>query len=103
MRGANDIERDGEIVVDKIGGKCAVGADAADPSGGVEDRIGLCLRHESIDRVRLPQVEILPRYRGAGYFAFWRPAEVVYLAYENWLIRSGKSDLATHYVVSAVR
>ena len=74
MRGANDIERDGEIVVDEVGGKRAVGADAADPSGGVEDRIGLCLRHETIDRVRLPQVEILSR-RGddVAVFAFEPP------------------------------
>ena len=61
MRGANGIERDREIVGDEIGRKRAVGADAADFSGGDEDRIGLRLRHEAIDLVRLPQVEIAAR------------------------------------------
>ena len=48
-------------------------------------------------------VEILPRYKGASYLRFCRPAEVAYLRYENWLVRSAKRDLATHYVVLAVR
>ena len=61
VRGANGVERDGEIVGEKIGRKRAVGADAADFAGGDEDRVGLRLRHEAVDRVRLPQVEIAPR------------------------------------------
>jgi hypothetical protein len=48
-------------------------------------------------------VEILPRYRGASYFAFWRPLEAGYLLYENLLVRFDKRKWATHYVVPAVR
>ncbi len=47
--------------------------------------------------------EILPRYRGAGYFSFWRPLEATYLAYENWACHGSRRNLATHYVVLAIR
>lgn len=44
---------------------------------------------------------ILPRFKGGAYFRFFRPLERAYLAYENWAERSGKANLATHYVVWA--
>jgi SAM-dependent methyltransferase len=47
--------------------------------------------------------EIIPRYKGGGYFRFSRPLEQLYLAYENWLHRHNRANLATHYVVVAVR
>jgi SAM-dependent methyltransferase len=46
---------------------------------------------------------IVPRYKGGGYFRFSRPLERTYLAYENWAERSGRPDLATHYVIWAVK
>lgn len=45
--------------------------------------------------------EIVPRYRGAVYFSFLRPLERFYLLYEDWAYRSGKPNLATHYILVA--
>lgn len=65
------------------------------------------------DRCRRSQLEpllatfsehgIVPRYRAGTYFRFSRPLERAYLAYENWIERTGKAELATHYVIWAVR
>jgi hypothetical protein len=46
---------------------------------------------------------IIPRFKGGGYFRFSRPLERAYLSYENWAARSGRPDLATHYVIWAVK
>jgi SAM-dependent methyltransferase len=46
---------------------------------------------------------IIPRFKGGVYFSFFRPLERAYLAYENWAERSGRVNLATHYVIWAVR
>jgi SAM-dependent methyltransferase len=48
-------------------------------------------------------VEIVPFYRGAPYFGFWRPAQRAYLAYESAIERRGRRNLATHYLVIAKR
>ena len=45
--------------------------------------------------------EITPRYRGAGYFAFLRPVQAGYIAYEEWVRLSGHRNLAPYYIVSA--
>jgi SAM-dependent methyltransferase len=45
--------------------------------------------------------EITPYYRGAGYFAFSRVLQQMYLAYECLAMRS--PQLATHYDLRAVR
>jgi ubiquinone/menaquinone biosynthesis C-methylase UbiE len=47
--------------------------------------------------------EVLPLYRGAGYFSFATPLERIYLAYEDWICRAGRKNLATHYLLTAVR
>ena len=47
--------------------------------------------------------EIVPRYKGAGYFRFARPIEAGYLRYENWICRHGRREFATHYLIDAVR
>ncbi len=47
--------------------------------------------------------EVLPRYRGAGYFNFSPMLQKVYLSYENWALNSDHRNLATHYLVNAVR
>jgi SAM-dependent methyltransferase len=49
------------------------------------------------------EVEIVPFYRGAGYFGFWRPVQRAYLAYESEVERRRRLDLATHYLVVAQR
>lgn len=45
--------------------------------------------------------EIVPHYRGAGYFAFSRGIQRMYLAYERAAMHN--PQLATHYNVRAVR
>jgi SAM-dependent methyltransferase len=46
-------------------------------------------------------VEITPLYRGSNYLSFFRPAQILYLRYEDWLARGCKKDMATHYIVVA--
>jgi SAM-dependent methyltransferase len=46
---------------------------------------------------------IIPRFKGGGYFRFSRPLERVYLAYENWAAQARRPDLATHYVIWALK
>lgn len=46
---------------------------------------------------------ILPLWRGADYFAFSRPVEAVYLAYEEWAMRTDRRDLAPYYLICATR
>ena len=43
--------------------------------------------------------EIVPRYTGAGYLGRIPLLQALYLAYENWAVRTGQRDLATHYLV----
>jgi SAM-dependent methyltransferase len=47
------------------------------------------------------EVDIIPIFRGADYFRFFPPLARLYRLYEDWAVRSGKKDLATHYVISA--
>jgi SAM-dependent methyltransferase len=47
--------------------------------------------------------ELIPRYKGAGYFRFSRTLERAYLGYENWIWRRGIAELATHYLIDAKR
>jgi SAM-dependent methyltransferase len=46
---------------------------------------------------------VIARYKGGTYFKFWRPLERAYLSYENWAERSGRRNLATHYVIWGVK
>jgi SAM-dependent methyltransferase len=46
-------------------------------------------------------VQIVPRYRGAGYFGFLPPLQWLYLKFEDLLERGHHLDLATHYLVVA--
>ena len=47
--------------------------------------------------------EIVPLYRGAEYFNFSPALRRAYLRYENWACAGGHRNLATHYLVDAVR
>jgi 2-polyprenyl-6-hydroxyphenyl methylase/3-demethylubiquinone-9 3-methyltransferase len=49
------------------------------------------------------EVEIVPFFRGAPYFGFWRPVQRAYLAYESAAERRRRVNLATHYLVIAKR
>ena len=49
------------------------------------------------------EVEIVPFYRGAPYFGFWRPLQRAYIAYESAIERRERANLATHYLVIAKR
>jgi SAM-dependent methyltransferase len=49
------------------------------------------------------EAEVLPRYRGSGYFKFLGGLERAYLVYEDWTIKRGHRNLATHYLISARR
>lgn len=49
------------------------------------------------------EAEVLPRYRGSGYFKFLGVLERAYLVYEDWAIKRGHLNLATHYLISARR
>jgi len=52
---------------------------------------------------RWQSAEILPEFRGATYFAFNRPLQRLYLRYEEWAMRTNRVDLATHYLIEALR
>jgi SAM-dependent methyltransferase len=49
------------------------------------------------------EATVLPRYRGSGYFKFLDVLERTYLVYEDWAVRRGHRNLATHYLISARR
>ena len=49
------------------------------------------------------EVDILPRYNGSSYFRFLAPAHALYMFYENWAYRGQHRNLATHYLVTAVK
>lgn len=46
-------------------------------------------------------VRITPRFRGADYFSFSRRLQAIYVRYEDWAARSGRDNLATHYLLVA--
>jgi SAM-dependent methyltransferase len=52
---------------------------------------------------RFSDHEIVPRYKAGGYFRFFRPALRAYLLYENWICRRDMRNLATHYLIHAVK
>lgn len=46
--------------------------------------------------------EVVPYYKAGGYLRFSRLLLQSYLAYENWAERTGRANLATHYLLEAV-
>lgn len=44
---------------------------------------------------------VIPLYRGSYYTKFFQPAQSAYLKFEDWLERTDRKDLATHYVIVA--
>ena len=47
------------------------------------------------------EAAVVPLYRGAMYWQFFRPARLIYLRIEDQLARLEKKDWATHYVIVA--
>ena len=47
--------------------------------------------------------EIEALYKGGGYFRFSPALLRLYLRYENAICRAGRHELATHYIIDAVR
>jgi SAM-dependent methyltransferase len=76
----------------------------AEPETKFPTRYDRCY-HAALERLLSDWAEhtIIPRYKGGAYFRFSRPLERAYLAYEDWLVRGGRRNLATHYIVVAVR
>ncbi len=49
------------------------------------------------------EVQVIPAYRGAPYFSFSKTAQAAYLRYESWAARTQRRNLATHYLIAAVK
>lgn len=49
------------------------------------------------------QARVTPLFQGGAYFNFALPLRSAYFVYENWAERSGRANLATHYVIVALR
>jgi SAM-dependent methyltransferase len=49
------------------------------------------------------EVRIIPLWHGADYFSRLPRLRAVYLRYEDWAIKRGLTNLATHYAVAARR
>ncbi len=47
--------------------------------------------------------EVRPIYQGGSYFNFCLPLRSAYFGYENWAERSGRANLATHYLIISER
>lgn len=47
--------------------------------------------------------EVRPIYQGGSYFNFCLPLRSAYFGYENWAERSGRANLATHYLIVSER
>lgn len=61
--------------------------------------------HDAIERAFAPwtAVELVPMYRGAGYLSFSHSLQQIYLAYENQAERRRWLNVATHYLVDAIK
>lgn len=49
------------------------------------------------------EAEVIPRYRGSGYFRFLELLERAYLVYEDWALTRHHRNLATHYLIESRR
>lgn len=49
------------------------------------------------------RAEVIPLFRGAVYFSFSRTLQGIYVGFENWAARTGRRNLATHYLLVAER
>ncbi|HLG93033.1 MAG TPA: class I SAM-dependent methyltransferase [Acidimicrobiales bacterium] len=47
--------------------------------------------------------QVLPNYLGSDYLSFFRPLQALHVGYEEWAMRAGHANLASHYLVVARR
>ncbi len=61
--------------------------------------------YSALDQILRPwsQAEIVPRYLGAGYFRFLRSLQGLYIAYEEWTYRRSYQNLASYYLIDAIK
>lgn len=61
--------------------------------------------HSALTQLLRPwsRTQVRPIYQGGAYFNFSRPLRAAYFRYEDWTVRSGRRNLATHYLVVAER
>jgi hypothetical protein len=61
--------------------------------------------YSGLERVLAPwnRMEIVPLFRGAGYFGFSQPLQRMYLHFEEWARKGNHNNLATHYLVDGTR
>lgn len=59
--------------------------------------------HSALARALQPwtSAEIIPLYTGAGYFAFARPLQALYLGFEELAWRGDRRNLASYYIIVA--
>lgn len=59
----------------------------------------------ALERVFAPwsAVEVVPRWLGAPYFAFFRPLHALYVGYEEWARLGRHANLAPYYLIDAIR
>jgi SAM-dependent methyltransferase len=61
--------------------------------------------HRGLTELLAPwrSARVQPIYQGGAYLNFAKPLRAAYLSYESWAARSGRTNLATHYLVVAER
>ena len=61
--------------------------------------------YSALERILRPwtRSEILPRYTGGMYFSFSPALQRLYLIYEDWAMKTDRRNLATHYLIDAVK
>lgn len=92
------------LVPDRIGHALLERLTARDPRTvfhSYYDRCWYCALEELL--ARWSQVEIVPHYRGAEYFNFSPLLRKLYVRYEDWAAAGDHRNLATHYLLDAVR
>lgn len=79
-----------------------LGADARDKFPAHYDRCSDRALRQQLTESGWRSWEIVPYYKAGGYLSFSRSLLRAYLIYENWAERTGRANLATHYLVEAI-
>jgi len=61
--------------------------------------------YRAVERLLCPWsgYTITPVYWAGGYFRFLRPLQAVYIGYEEWAVCGRHRNLASHYIIEAIR
>jgi len=92
------------IIPHRVSVRLMKGLLGIEPETRFETRFDHCY-HRALERLLSgwQAHEIVTRYNAGGYFAFSRPLLRLYLVYENWLARTNRRNLATHYIIVGVK